>query len=111
MRSPVRRQVSAHITGDTEPGRSRTTIHGDMTYIEGKQVAIESGIKTLPEEIPYMTYTYIKDIAQIGGEENVVWRVLLMCLLELGSGFMGRLVSIIFVWAKTELQMVRDGLF
>jgi hypothetical protein len=83
-----------------------------MTYIKGKQVTIESGIKTLPEEIPYTTYKDIKDIAQIGGEENVIWGVLLMGLLELGSGFMGRLVSIIFVWAKTELQMVsRDGLF
>jgi hypothetical protein len=75
-------------------------------------VTIESGITTLPKEIPYMTYADIKEIAQIGGEDDVVRRILLTGLLELGSGFMRRLVSIIFVWAKTELQMVSgDGLF
>ena len=75
-------------------------------------MTVESGIKSLPKEIPYMTYADKEEIAQISGEKNVVWRVMLRSLPELSSGFMGRLVSIIVVWAKSKLQMVgRDELF
>ena len=83
-----------------------------MTYLEGKNVAVESGIKTLSEEIADMTHADKEEIAQIGGDENVVRRILLNCLLKLGSGFMRRPVSIIFIYAETKLQMVsRDDLF
>jgi len=56
-----------------------------------------------------VTHADEEENAQIGGEENVVWRILLMDLLELGSGFMRRLVSIVFVLAETKLQMVSRG--
>ena len=83
-----------------------------MTYVKGKYVTVGSGIKTLPKEISYVTHEDKEEAAKIGGEENVVWRVLLMNFLELGSGFMGRCVSIIYVWAETKLQMVsREVLF
>ena len=93
--------------------RSRTRIDTqEHAHINGNQVTVESGIKTLSEEIPYMTHADKEEIAQNSGEEDVVWRVMLRGLLELGTGFMRRLVSIIFVWTKTELQMVsRDDLF
>ena len=69
-------------------------------------------MKTLPKEISHVTHGDKEEIAQMGSEENVVWRVLLMSLLELGPRLMGGLVSIMFVWAETELQMVsRDDLF
>ena len=69
-------------------------------------------MKTLPKEISHVTHGDKEETAQTGGEENVVWRFLLMSLLELGSGCMGRRVSIIFVWAEAKLQMVsRDDLF
>jgi hypothetical protein len=93
--------------------RSRTTIHTQEHDLHQREAGDgRKRDKTLPEEIPYMTHADKEEIAQIGGEENVVWRILLRGLLELGSGFMRRLVSIIFIWAKTELQMVsRDDLF
>ena len=75
-------------------------------------MTIESGTKTLPKEIPYMTHADKEKKAQIGGDDNVIWRVMLRSLPELSSGFMGRLVSIIVVWARSELQIIsRDGLF
>jgi hypothetical protein len=68
-------------------------------------------MKTLPEEIAYVTQADEEEIAQIGGDENVVWRILLMDL-EVGSGFVRRPVSIIFVLAEAKLQMVsRNDLF
>jgi len=72
----------------------------------GKKVTVESGINTLSKEIAYVAYENEEEIAQIGGEENVVWRVLFIGLRELGPGFMRRSVSITFVCTETKLQMV-----
>ena len=62
-----------------------------------------SEMKALPKEISYATHRDKEETAQMGSEENVVWRVMLMRLLELGSGLMSGLVSIMFVRAKTKL--------
>lgn len=83
-----------------------------MTYLEGKKVTMESGIKSLSEEIADVTHTDEEEIAQVGGEKNVVWRVRFNGLLELASEFMRRLVSIIFVCTEAKLQMISgDDLF
>ena len=59
-----------------------------------------------------MTHADKEKKAQIGGDDNVIWWFMMMGLLELPSRFMGRLVPIIVVWAKSELQMVsKYGLF
>jgi hypothetical protein len=53
-----------------------------------------------------------EEIVQVGGKDNVVRGILLIGLFELGSRFVCRLVPIVFVCAKTELQMVgRNELF
>jgi hypothetical protein len=50
------------------------------------------------------------EVAQIvGGEKNVVRRILLVDLLELDPWFVCGFVSTIFVRAKTELQMIGGG--
>jgi hypothetical protein len=83
-----------------------------MTYVKGKNMTVESGIKSLSEEIADVTHTDEEEIAQVGGDKNVVWRVMFNGLLELASEFMRRRISIIFVYTEAKLQMIsRNDLF
>jgi hypothetical protein len=81
----------------------------ETTHIEGEKVTVERGMKALPEEVTYMTEAKEEEVAQVGGEKNVVRRILLVDLLELGPWFVCGFVSIIFVRAKTKLQMIGGG--
>jgi hypothetical protein len=80
-----------------------------LTHIEGEEVTVESGIETLPEKVAYVTEAKEDEVAQVGGEKNVVRRILLVNLLELNPWFVCGFVSIVFVRAKTKLQMIGGG--
>lgn len=68
-------------------------------------MTVGSGVEALPKEVAYMAQANEEKIAQIRGKENVVRRVL-MKFFDLGPRFVCRPISIIFVRAKTKLQMV-----
>jgi hypothetical protein len=92
-----------------EPEKTRTTLRKRSTHIEGEEVTVELGMKALPKKVAYMTDANEEEVAQVGGEKNVVRRVLLVELFELGPCFMSGFVSIVFVRAKTKLQVIGGG--
>jgi hypothetical protein len=66
------------------PGRPGTTLQKETTHIKGKEVTVECGMKALPKKVAYMTEANEEEVAQVGGEKDVVRRILLMDLFELG---------------------------
>ena len=56
-----------------------------------------------------MTDTDEEEVAHVGGEKDVVWGILLVEHFELGPWFMCGSISIVFIRAKTKLQMVGRG--
>jgi len=71
-------------------------------------VTVRGGTKALPKKVAYMAHANEEEIAQIGGNKNVVGGILFMIFFELSPLFVCRSVSIIFVCAKTKLQVL-DG--
>jgi len=51
-------------------------------------MTVECRLKSLPDEIAYVTHADEEEITQISGEKNVVWRILLLDFLDLSTGFM-----------------------
>ena len=75
-------------------------------------MTVGSGVEALPKEVAYMAQANEEKIAQICGKKNVVRRILLVRFFDLGPRFVCRPISIIFVRAKTKLQVVtRNELF
>jgi hypothetical protein len=56
----------------------------DDTHIEGEKVTVECGMNALPKKVAYMTNANEENIAQIGGDNDVVRGILLVNLFELG---------------------------
>jgi len=56
-----------------------------------------------------MTHADEEEIAQVGGEKDVVRRILLVVFLEWGTWFVSCSVSIAFICTKTKLQMVEGN--
>ena len=75
-------------------------------------MTIERGMNPFPKEVAHVTHANKEEIAQIGGNENIVGRVMFMKFFERGPWFVCRPVSIGFIRTKTKLKMVgRNELF
>ena len=75
-------------------------------------MTIERATKPFPKKVAYVTHANKEEIAQIGGNENIVRRIMFMKFFEWGPWVVCRPVSIGFVRTKTKLKMVgRNELF
>ena len=74
-------------------------------------MTVGRGIKALPEKVAYVTDANDDNVAEVGGEEDVVRGILLVALLDLGPRFVCGPISIVFIRAKAKLQMVGAKLF
>lgn len=72
-------------------------------------MAVECGIKALPKKVAYVTDANEQEVADVGCEEDVVRGILLVALFDLGPLSVCGPVSIVFIRAKTELQMTGGG--
>ena len=68
-------------------------------------MTVGRGVKALPQKVAYIPQVKEEEIAQICGEKDVVGRILHM-FFDLGSWFVCRSISIIFVRAETKAQVV-----
>lgn len=69
-------------------------------------MTIERGTKPFPKKVTYVTHANKEEIAQIGGNENIVGGIIFVKFFERGPWFVCRRVSIVFVHAKPKLKMV-----
>ena len=72
-------------------------------------MTVRRGTKALPKKVAYVANANEEEIAQIGSDKNVVGGVLFMIFFELSPRFVCRSVSIIFVCAKTKLQVLEGN--
>jgi hypothetical protein len=69
-------------------------------------VTVECGTKALPKKVAYVTDANEDEVAEVGGDENVVRGILLVGLFELDPRFVCGPVPIVFIRAKAKLQMI-----
>jgi hypothetical protein len=81
------------------------------THMGGEKVTVECGMKALPKKVAYVTDANEDEVAEVGGDEDVVRGILLAGLLDLGPRFVCGPVSIIFIRAEAKLQMIGGELF
>ena len=74
-------------------------------------MTVECGTKALPEKVAYVADTNEDEVAEVGGDEDIIRGILLVDLFELGPRFVCGLVSIVFVRAEAKLQMIGGELF
>jgi hypothetical protein len=74
-------------------------------------MTVGCGIKALPKKVAYVADANEEEVAEVSGDENVVRGILLVALFDWGSKFVCRPVSIVFIRAKTKLQMVGGDMF
>jgi len=68
-------------------------------------------MKALPKKVAYVADANEKEVAEVGGDEDVVRGILLVGLFDLGPSFVCGPVSIVFIRAKAKLQVIGGELF
>lgn len=74
-------------------------------------MTVGCGTKALPKKVAYVADANEEEVAQVGGDEDVVRGILLVALFDLGPRFVCGPVSIVFIRAKAKLQMVGGDMF
>ena len=77
----------------------------ENTHFKGEEVAVECRVEALAQEVADVTKADEKNVTEICGKEDIIWRVQLLDFLDLGAGLVLGGISVALIRAVSEFGM------